>query len=82
MTEEDGIKEEIVEISGPKEFIVKNEPRLRENDEEAYEEVVTISKVSSEGKVETTFAHTTEETTVTPKFLNKEKQGAMTTPKY
>ena len=51
---------------------------LRENDEEAYEEVVTVSKVSSKVKLETAFAHTTKEATVTPKFLTKEEQGIAT----
>ena len=55
---------------------------MRENDEEAYEEVVTVSKVSSKVKLETAFAHTTEEATVTPKFLSIEEQGTMTNPKY
>ena len=60
-TEEDGIKEELVARSNLEEFIAQTKPMLRENDEEAYEEayeeVVTVSKVSSEGKLEIAFAH-------------------------
>ena len=44
--------------------------------------MVTVSKVSSEGTMETAFAHTTEEATVTPKFLSKEEHSTMITPKY
>ena len=50
--EEDGIKEELVARSYPEEFIAQTESMLRENEEEAYEEVVIVSKVSSKGKLE------------------------------
>ena len=36
-TEEYGIKKELVARSNTREFIPQTEPRLRENDEEAYE---------------------------------------------
>ena len=41
-----------------------------------------VSKVSSKGKLETAFAHTTKEATATPKFLSKQESGMTTTPKY
>ena len=43
MTEEDGIKEELVLRSNLEEFISQTKPMLREKDEESYEEVVTVS---------------------------------------
>ena len=43
MTEEDGIKEELVARSNLEEFISQTKPMLREKDEESYEEVVTVS---------------------------------------
>ena len=49
--EEDEIKDEIVARSNPEEFISQTEPMLRENDEESYEEMVTVSKVSTKGKL-------------------------------
>ena len=58
-TKEDGIKEEIVEISDLEEFIAQTKPMLRENDEEAYEEeAATTSHFSSAGKQETAMTPT------------------------
>ena len=44
-------RNELVIALDPKEFIAQTDPMMRENDEEVF----MVSKLSSEGKMETTF---------------------------
>ena len=74
MIEEDGIKEELIEISNPEEFIAQIDPMLRKNDEEAYEEeAATTYHLSSEGKQETAMTPTIAEGVMSLEFPNKKE---------
>ena len=76
MTEEDGIKEELVARSNLKEFISQTKPMLKENEEEE----ATTSHFSSEGKQETAMTPTIAESVTPPEFPSKEELEIDFTP--